>query len=124
LAERAEGSDKGIDLLAAPGPMGFGQPRLCVQVKSGDSPVDRPTLDQLIGAMQNVQAEHGLLVSWGGFKATISKEEEAQFFKVRLWNQGDLIEELLEHYDRLDTDIRVDLPLKLIWTVAIPDEDG
>jgi restriction system protein len=43
---------------------------------------------------------------------------------VRLWNQGDLIEELLEHYDRLDTDIRVDLPLKPIWTVAIPDEDG
>jgi restriction system protein len=39
-----EGSDKGIDILAAPGPMGFGTPRLCVQVKSGDSPVDSPTL--------------------------------------------------------------------------------
>ena len=49
-----EGPDKGIDLLAAPEPMGFGQPRVCVQVKSGDSPLDRPTLDQLIGMMQNV----------------------------------------------------------------------
>ena len=118
------GPDKGIDLLAAPGPMGFGQPGLCVQVESGDSPVDRPTLDQLIGAMQNVQAEHSLLVSWGGFKATVSKEEASQFFKVRLWNQNDLIEQLLEHYDRLDGVIRAELPLKPIWTVAILDEDS
>ena len=36
--------------------MGFGEPRVCVQVKSGDSALDRPTLDQLIGVMQNVQA--------------------------------------------------------------------
>jgi restriction system protein len=119
-----EGSDKGIDLLAAPGPLGFGQPRLCVQVKSGDSPVDWPTLDQLIGAMQNVQAEQGLFVSWGGFKTTVSREEAAQFFRVRLWNQGDLIAEFLKHYDKLDGDIRADLPLKPIWTVAVPDEDS
>ena len=68
-----EGPDKGIDILAAPEPMGFGEPRVCVQVKSGDSPLDRPTLDQLIGVMQNVQASHGLLVSWGGFKSSIDK---------------------------------------------------
>src|SRR5262249_11185387 len=46
-----EGPDKGIDLLAAPAPLGFGRPRLCVQVKSGDSPADLPTLHQLLGAM-------------------------------------------------------------------------
>ena len=60
-----EGPDKGVDILAAPEPMGFGEPRVCVQVKSSDSALDRPTLDQLIGVMQNVQASHGLLVSWG-----------------------------------------------------------
>ena len=32
------GPDKGIDILAAPGPLGFGQPRICVQVKSGNTP--------------------------------------------------------------------------------------
>jgi restriction system protein len=90
-----EGPDKGVDILAAPGPMGFGQPRICVQVKSGHSPLDRPTLDQLIGAMQNVQASQGLLVSWGGFKSSIDKEKAAQFFRVRLWDQSDLIEQLL-----------------------------
>jgi type I restriction enzyme M protein len=46
-----EGTDKGIDILAAPGSLGFGHPRICVQVKSGTEQVDRPTLDQLLGAM-------------------------------------------------------------------------
>ena len=102
--------------------MGFGQPRLCVQVKSGDSPLDRPTLDQLLGAMQNVQADQGLLVSWGGFKATVNKEEATQFFRVRLWDQEDLIEQLLASYDRLDDSLRAELPLKRIWTIAMADE--
>ena len=117
-----EGPDKGIDILAAPEPMGFGEPRVCVQVKSGDSALDRPTLDQLIGVMQNVQASHGLLVSWGGFKSSVDKEEATQFFRVRLWDQGDLIDEVLAHYDRLDEDIRAELPLKRIWIVAEAEE--
>ena len=45
------GPDKGVDILAAPGPLGFGKPRICIQVKSQDSPVDSPTLNQLIGSM-------------------------------------------------------------------------
>ena len=113
-----EGPDKGIDILAAPEPMGFGEPRVCVQVKSGDSPLDRPTLDQLIGVMQNVQASQGLLVSWGGFKSSVDKEEATQFFRVRLWDQGDLIDQVLAHYDTLDEEIRSGLPLKQIWVVA------
>ena len=44
-----EGPDKGVDILAAPEPMGFGEPRVCVQVKSSNSALDRPTPDQLIG---------------------------------------------------------------------------
>lgn len=116
-----EGPDKGIDLLAAPGALGFGTPRICVQVKSSDTPIDRPTLDQLIGTMQNVQAEQGLLVSWGGFKSSVNKEEANQFFRVRLWDQEDLVDQLLQNYDRLDEELRAELPMKRIWTLAIPD---
>ncbi|MCP4713385.1 MAG: restriction endonuclease [Planctomycetes bacterium] len=119
-----EGPDKGVDILAAAGPLGFGEPRICVQVKSGDGTLDRPTLDQLIGTMQNVQAHQGLLVSWGGFKSSVDKEEASQFFRVRLWDQKELISQLLEHYDKLDDDLRADLPLKRIWTVAIPESEG
>lgn len=117
-----KGPDKGIDLLAAPGPLGFGTPRICVQVKSGRGPTDRPTLDQLIGAMQNVQAEQGLLVSWGGFTRDVESERAKQFFKVRLWDRARLIEEVLEHYDKLDSDIKAELPLKRIW-IVIPEAE-
>ena len=75
-----EGADKGIDILAAPSPMGFGNPKLCVQVKSMESPIDRPTLDQLIGAIHNFGADQGLLVSWGGFKQSVERERANQFF--------------------------------------------
>ena len=117
-----EGADKGVDILAAPGPLGFGSPRLCVQVKSGSEPVGSSTLNELIGSMQNVQAEQGLLVAWGGFKSSVLREVPAQFFRVRLWSQAELLGELFANYDRLDPDLRADLPLKHIWTVTHDEE--
>jgi restriction system protein len=117
-----EGPDKGIDILAAGGAFGFNTPKICVQVKSGDSPASHPEFTQLIGAMQSAHADHGLFVSWSDFKPTVYKEVPVQFFKVRLWNQKDLIDQLLENYDKLDQDIRAELPLKRIWTVATPEE--
>ena len=116
------GPDKGVDILAAPDPLGFGSPRICVQVKSGDESVDRPTMDQLIGVMQNVGAQQGLLVAWGGFKSSVEKETASQFFRVRLWGKNDLVEQILEHYDRLPAELRAELPLKRIWAVAAQEE--
>jgi restriction system protein len=118
------GPDKGVDILAAPGPLGFGRPRICVQVKSGDPPVDRPTLDQLIGVMQNVGADQGLLVSWSGFKSSVDREVASQFFRVRLWDADALIEALLAQYDKLPEDMRAELPLKRIWALATPDDEA
>lgn len=118
-----EGTDKGVDILAAPEPLGFGKPRLCIQVKTGDSPIDRPTLDQLLGSMQNFNAEQGLLVSWAGFKTSVDKEIPSQFFRIRLWDQSAIIKELLAVYDRLDEDMKAELPLKRIWTLNIPGDE-
>jgi restriction system protein len=118
-----KGADHGVDLLAAPDTLGFGTPRVCVQVKSSEGPIERVVLDQLIGTMQNFGADQGLLVSWGGFKSSIEKERAKQFFRVRLWNRKDLISELLAVYERLPEEIQAELPLKRIWTVAVPAED-
>lgn len=117
-----EGPDGGVDILAAGGAFGFDAPRICVQVKSGDNPADRPEFTQLIGAMENVKAEQGLFVSWSDFKQTVYKEVPNKFFKVRLWNQNDLIEQILANYEKLDQDIRAEIPLRQIWTIATPDE--
>jgi restriction system protein len=118
-----EGADRGVDLLAAPGPLGFGAPRICVQVKCTDAPVDHPTLSQLLGTMQNVKAQQGLLVSWSGFKSSVDRVRAEQFFTVRLWDQDDVIRELLANYDQIEPDVRAELPLKRIWIVNEPDAD-
>jgi restriction system protein len=93
-----------------------------VQVKSQQSPIERTVLDALGGVMKKVNATHGLLVCWGGFKSSIDRDETQQFFHVRLWDADDLIDELLGVYDKLDADLRALVPLKRVWTLAAPDE--
>lgn len=118
-----EGADGGADILAGAGPLGFGSPRLCVEVKSQDLPIDRSTVDKLLGAVQKFGADEGLFVSWSGYKSNVQKELAASFFKVRLWSQKELLENLFANYDRLDAEIKAELPLKRIWTVAVQEKE-
>jgi restriction system protein len=118
-----EGTDGGIDILAGTGALGFSSPRICVQVKSQESPIGRPEVDQLIGAMDNTKADAALFVAWGGFKPTVYRELANRFFRVRLWTQKELLEQLFATYEKLDEDLRAELPLKRVWTVAAQDEE-
>lgn len=117
-----KGADGGADILAGNGPLGFGSPRLCVEVKSEQAPIDRPTIDKLLGAVSKFGADEGLFVSWSGFKNNVIKEMAPSFFKVRLWTRKELLEALFANYDALDEDIKAELPLKRIWTVAAQEE--
>lgn len=118
-----EGADGGADILAGAGPLGFGKPRLCVEVKSGDAPVDRPAVDKLLGAVTKFGADEGLFVSWSGFRGNVQKDMASSFFRVRLWSQKELLEALFANYDRLDEELRAELPLKRIWTVTSQNDD-
>ena len=106
------GPDGGIDVVAGKGDMGFGEPRLCVQVKSSGSPVGLPDYDRLQGSVKTFGADHGLLVSLGGFTRDVHKENERSFFQIRLWDSGELVQRVLDAYDVLPLDIRVDIPLQ------------
>lgn len=114
-----EGADRGVDLLASSGQLGFGGTKICVQVKSQDAPVDRPAMDQLIGTMSNVGADYGLLVSWSGFKSSVHKEIPKQFFKLRLWDANDVIKEIFNNYEKLPIEIRTEIPLKQMWVLNL-----
>lgn len=118
-----EGADGGADILAGAGPLGFNHPRLCVEVKSEESPIDRPTVDKLLGAVTKFGADEGLFVAWAGFKGTVQKELAASFFRVRLWTQKELLEALFENYEKLDEDIKAELPIKRIWIVTSQEEE-
>lgn len=109
------GQDRGVDILASSGILGFGSPKICVQVKTTDAPVDRPTLSQLVGTMKTFGAEYGLLVSWSGFKNSVMAEIPKEFFNIRFWSHKEILEQFLKYYDVLDPDIKEMIPLKKIW---------
>lgn len=112
------GPDKGIDIVAGLGALGLNGPRLVVQVKSGGIVADQPTLQGLIGCIQDVHADHGLLVSWSGFTPPVRKRVNELYFRVRLWDRKEIVEALLAAYDDLPPDIRAELPLRRIWTLV------
>lgn len=122
--EAPVGADGGVDIIAGSGPMGFDTPRLCVQVKSSDQPLDVKVLRELQGVMRNFRAEQGLLVSWGGFKSTTLGEARMLFFELRLWDSDDVINAVLESYEQLPADIQADLPLKRVWMLVPEDRQG
>lgn len=117
-----EGPDGGVDIIAGRGALGFEPPRLIVQVKSSDTPVDVSVLRELQGVMSNFNADQGLFVAWGGFKGTVEKEAARQYFKIRLWDADYLVQMIQEHYDQLPDAIQAELPLKRIWTLVLEEE--
>ena len=54
----------------------------------------------------------------------MQKKLAASFFRVRLWTQKELLEQLFAHYDHLDEDLKAELPLKRIWTVAAQEDES
>jgi restriction system protein len=115
------GPDGGVDIIGGKGAMGFEAPRLVVQVKSSESPVDVRVLRELQGVMRNFGADRGLLVSWGGFKTSVYNEARKLFFEIRLWDADDLIEALAESYGQLPDDLQAELPLKRVWALVLEE---
>lgn len=118
------GPDGGIDIFAGRGPFGLDAPRLCVQVKSQNSPADVTVYRTLQGAMQSYKAEQGLLVCWGGFNKVVLNEARQGHFTVRLWESRDLVEAIYRTYEKLPAEIQAELPLKRVWMLVQEGEDA
>ncbi len=119
----AAGPDGGVDVLAGNGAMGFDRPKLCVQVKSGDTPEDVKTLRELQGVMINFGADSGLLVSWSGFTKNVYSEAKVKFFEIRLWDADELVGAILKHYEKLSDELQAEIPLKRIWAIVLEEEE-
>jgi restriction system protein len=117
------GPDGGVDVLAGRGGLGLEAPRICVQVKSGVTVSDVTVFRGLQGAMSSFSADYGLLVSWGGFTRSLQQEARQHHFKIRLWDQGDLVDALFDVYDKLPEATQAKLPLERIWVPVQSDEE-
>ncbi len=118
------GPDGGADVLCGSGPLGLDQPFLCVQVKATQGTTDVKVFRELAGTMAAFKATQGLLASWGGFTQGVVREARQETFKIRLWDQSDLVKAVYRTYDRLDAQIQAELPLKRIWMLVHEDEEG
>lgn len=116
------GADGGVDIVAGRGAMGFDPPRLAVQVKSSDDPEGENAVRELQGVLRRFNADRGLFVSWGGFKTSVIKRTRELFFEVRLWNADDVIHAIQDNFERLPADIRTEIPLTRMWTLAEEDD--
>lgn len=114
------GPDGGIDIIAGRGVLGLDDP-IIVQVKSG-GPVGAPVVSQLQGVMSNYGARQGLLVAWGGLTKPAQDSLKSNQLRIRVWQDTDIVEAVLAHYERLDEDIRSQLPLKRVWMLADSSE--
>jgi restriction system protein len=109
------GADGGVDILAGTGALGMDSPKLVVQVKSQTSAVSDVVLQHLNGAIHRYQADRALLVTCGGVTGPAKAYLESQYFNIRVWTMGDIRNQIYKHYERLDSEMKTQLPLKQIW---------
>ncbi len=74
--------------------------------------MDHPTLQSLLGCIDDSQADQGLLVSWSGFKPTVLRRTNELFFRVRLWGRDEIMDALLSVYNQLAEENRAEFPLR------------
>jgi restriction system protein len=110
------GPDGGVDVLAGSGKTGFDDPKIAVQVKSGNVTVDASTLRDLQGTMKIFGATNGLVVSWGGFTSQAIKDSRKAFLQIHTWTSDDVIDHITASYDKLPPEVQSILRLKKIWT--------
>lgn len=111
------GKDGGMDILAWNDPLGTRPPRIKVQVKREQNPVNVAVLRSFMALLGD--SDVGIFVNTGGF--TKDAEEEArtqQSRQVTLINLVRLFELWIEHLDKLDEEARDLFPLKPIYFLA------
>jgi restriction system protein len=90
-------------------------------VKASESAADVKLLRELVGTMDSFKAGQGLLVCWGGFTQPLKNEARQNAFKVRLWDQSELVQAIYRTYEKLTPEIQAELPLKKSWMLVRED---
>ena len=117
------GPDKGIDILAGSGPLGLDEPRIVVQCKSEVGAVGSEVVQKILGVIGGVSGtQQGLLVAFGGINGPAKQLLTNQQYRVKVWDTDELIYNLLAVYDRINPEIRSEIPLQQVWTLASASE--
>ena len=112
------GKDGGVDLIAAPDPLGTRPPRIKVQVKRQKASVTVDGLRSFMATLGNDDV--GLFVATGGFTKDARDEARSQTTRrVTLVDLGRFYDLWVEHYANLTEEDRRRLPLKPVYFLAL-----
>lgn len=112
----APGPDRGRDIIASPDGFGFEPPRIVVEVKHRQGAMRSQDIRSFLGGRH--KDDKGLYVSTGGFTKDALYEADRASIPVTLLDLDGLVDGLLEHYEKMDTEIRALLPLVKLWWVG------
>ena len=107
------GRDRGVDIIAHPDALGFGKPRIKVQIKHRSSSVSGPDMRNFLATVD--RDESGLFVSTGGFTNDARLEAEKARETITLLDRDGFISLMLEHYEKLDPEFQAKVPLRKLW---------
>jgi len=105
-----DGPDRGKDIVASPDGFGFEAPRIVVEVKHRKESMGSQQIRSFLGGRH--QDDKGLYVSTGGFTKDAHYEAERANIPVKLMNLPELVNALLENYEKLDIETQRLIPLK------------
>jgi restriction system protein len=107
-----EGTDGGVDIIAHKDELGFEPPIIKVQAKSSEAAVGDPVVSALYGKVG--QGEFGLVVTLGTFTPP-AKNFARSKTNLRLIDGEELVQLVLQYYDRFDSKYKGLLPLKRVY---------
>jgi len=107
------GPDRGKDIVASPDGFGFESPRIIVEVKHRGSSMGSQEIRSFLGGRH--KDDKGLYVSTSGFSKDARYEAERANIPLTLMDIDDLVQAVLESYEKMDIETQRLLPLKKIF---------
>lgn len=111
--------DGGIDIIAHKDELGFEPPIIKAQCKQTFGTIGGPTVQQLLGAIQD--KEFALFVTLGDYSAD-AKKIESNKSNLRLIKGAELVQLIFNNYERLEPQFKAMLPLKRTYTPSAMSE--
>ena len=108
-----QGPDRGKDIIASPDGFGFESPRIVVEVKHRRGTMKSQDIRSFVGGRH--KDDKGLYVSTGGFTKDAQYEAERSSIPLTLMDLDDIAGAIIDHYEAMDSEIRVLLPLMRIY---------
>jgi restriction system protein len=108
------GPDRGKDIVASPDGFGFQSPRIVVEVKHRlGATMGSQEVRSFLGGRH--KDDKGLYVSTGGFSREARYEAERASIPLTLMDLDELVQAVLEHYEKFDADSQRLLSLRKVY---------